>query len=285
MQLIRAAFVIVIFHHSLCHPDGAPASTCENMTPSHGSPPQTSASPYKIKITKEYYMPGENVRVSIESSSDDIRGYFIQARQVGTNAAIGTFATLPANGKYVNCGNSKGAITHSARLAVKTINFEWVPPSTLSGNVVFYATVVKDFSTFWVNVQSPQLPKKEMATSTQPPSSTEQENVPRTSQSIPATRPETNSTSISMMTGISTSKPMMKGNSTSKPMMKGISTSKPMMKGNSTSITMTSSTSGPKPTAKRTCKPDDPKCNGAKLSQYNFLVLFLIGLIPTFWQI
>ena len=264
MQLIRVAFVIVIFHKSLCHPDGAPASNCENMAPSHGMLPQTGPSPYKIKIAKEYYMPGENVRVSIESSSDDIKGYLIQARQVGTNAAIGTFATLPANGKYVNCGNSKGAITHSDRLAVKTINFDWVPPSSLAENVLFYATVVKDFSTFWVKLQSPQLSKKKMPTSTQPPSTTVQENVPRTSQSMPTAHPETNSTSISMMKGKSTSKPMMKGNSTSK--------------------SMTNPTSGPKPTAKKTCKPVDPNCNGAKLNQYNFLVLFLIGFIQTFWQ-
>jgi hypothetical protein len=53
-------------------------------------------------------MPGESVKVSIESSSDDmIKGYLIQARQVGANTAIGTFATLPTNGRYVNCGNSK----------------------------------------------------------------------------------------------------------------------------------------------------------------------------------
>ena len=114
-----------------------------------------------------------------------------------------------------------------------------------------------------------------MPTSTQPSSTTVQQNVPRTSQSMPTTHPETNSTSISMMTGISTTKPMMEGNSTTEPMMKG----------NSTSKSMTNPASDQKPTAKRTCKPEDPKCNGAKLNQYNFLVLFLIALIQTFWQI
>ena len=165
MQLTRAAFVIItsmIFHRGFCHPNGAPISKCENMLPSHGSLPQTGRSPYIIKVTKSYYMPGENVRVTIESSGDDIKGYLIQARQVGANAVIGTFATPPAKGKYLNCGNNQGAITHSDRLAVKTINFDWVPPSGLSGNVSFYATVVKDISTFWVKLQSPELYKREM---------------------------------------------------------------------------------------------------------------------------
>ena len=110
MQLTGAAFVIItstIFHRGLCYSKGAPSSKCESMSPSHGPLAQTGKSPYKIKVMKSYYMPGENVRVSIESSSDDIKGYLIQARQVGTNAAIGTFATPPAKGKYLNCGNSE----------------------------------------------------------------------------------------------------------------------------------------------------------------------------------
>ena len=77
------------------------------MKPEHGPIPQTGASPYDIRVTKSYYVPGENVKVSIKSSSNDIKGYLIQARKVGENQAIGTFAALPTNGKYVNCGNSK----------------------------------------------------------------------------------------------------------------------------------------------------------------------------------
>ena len=165
MQNIAFVFVtfisVTIFNECLGYPRGAPSGQCEQMTPSHGSPPQTGASPYEIKVTKTYYVPGENVSVSIESSSDNIKGYLIQARKVGENSTIGTFAALPANGQYVNCGNSQGAITHSTRLAVKTINFDWVPPSGLSGNVSFYATVVKDVSTFWVKLQSQELYKLE----------------------------------------------------------------------------------------------------------------------------
>ena len=115
MQLIRKIFLIVVtavFHRGLCHPDGAPSSKCEDMEPSHGVPPQTRESPYEIKVMKSYYMPGRNVRVSIESYSDDIKGYLIQARQMGANVAIGTFSMSPANGKYLHCGNSKVRISY-----------------------------------------------------------------------------------------------------------------------------------------------------------------------------
>ena len=112
MQMMRVTFVIIsfaIFQSGLCFQSGAPETRCENMMPEHaGSLPQARASPYEVRIKKSYYMPGESVKVSIESASDDmIKGYLIQAREVGANTAIGTFATLPTNGRYVNCGNSK----------------------------------------------------------------------------------------------------------------------------------------------------------------------------------
>ena len=54
----------------------------------------------------------------------------------------------------------QGAVTHSTRLAVQTVNFEWEPPSSASGNISFYATVVKDTATFWVKLMSPELYKR-----------------------------------------------------------------------------------------------------------------------------
>ena len=54
----------------------------------------------------------------------------------------------------------QGAVTHSTGLAVQTVNFEWEPPSSASGNISFYATVVKDTATFWVKLMSPELYKR-----------------------------------------------------------------------------------------------------------------------------
>ena len=110
MQMIDIVFVIIIsalFHKSQCYPSGAPTSQCESMAPNHGTVAQAGASPYEIKVNRSYYMPGENVRVSIESSGDNIKGYLIQARQVGGNSAIGMFAATPVNGKHLKCDNSK----------------------------------------------------------------------------------------------------------------------------------------------------------------------------------
>ncbi|XP_046852452.1 putative defense protein isoform X1 [Xenia sp. Carnegie-2017] len=157
-----AVFVIVlicltVFHGVKCRPNGAPSSQCVSMMPNHGAVSQTVASPYQVKVDKAYYMYGKKVNVSIESSNVSIKGFLIQARPVGQNSAIGMFSRLPGNTKFVSCGNNKGAVTHSARLNVRTLTFEWEPPKGISSNISFYATVVKDFSTFWVQIQSPEL--------------------------------------------------------------------------------------------------------------------------------
>ena len=108
---VTAIFIVLntvtMFQTVQCRSSGAPSTQCDSMTPSHGVSAQSGTSPYSVKTEKPYYMPGENVKISIESSSDDIKGYLIQARLVGRNSATGMFAMLPANAKYVSCGNQK----------------------------------------------------------------------------------------------------------------------------------------------------------------------------------
>ena len=100
-------FCVPLFHVARCRPSGAPSSQCVSMMPNHGVLPQTVASPYQVKVNKTYYMYGKNVHVSIESSTEYIKGFLIQARSVGQNTAIGTFSSLPQNTKFVSCGNSE----------------------------------------------------------------------------------------------------------------------------------------------------------------------------------
>ncbi|XP_046853600.1 putative defense protein 3 [Xenia sp. Carnegie-2017] len=152
---------LTLFHAARCFPSGAPSSQCESMMPNHGLQSQAAAnSPYQVRVHKTYYTNDSKINVSIESSSDYIKGFLIQARQVGQTTAIGMFSALPGNTTFLSCDNSKGAVTHSARLNVTTLTFEWEAPKGLSGKISFYATVVKDFSTFWVQLQSPVITNK-----------------------------------------------------------------------------------------------------------------------------
>ena len=109
---VTAVFILfnTIFQTVQCRSSGAPSTQCDSMTPNHDVSAQSDTSPYSVKTEKPYYMPGENVKVSIGSSSTDIKGYLIQARLVGANSATGMFTTLPASGKYVSCGNKRVGI-------------------------------------------------------------------------------------------------------------------------------------------------------------------------------
>ncbi|XP_046854359.1 putative defense protein Hdd11 isoform X2 [Xenia sp. Carnegie-2017] len=124
---------LTLFHVARCHSDGAPDSQCVSMMPRHDVPSQTVNSPYHVKVDKTFYNDTK-INVSIESLSEYIKGFLLQARQVGENTAIGMFSesSLPENTKFVNCGNSKSAVTHSARLNVRTLTFDWEPPKGLS---------------------------------------------------------------------------------------------------------------------------------------------------------
>ena len=106
--VVIAILISATFHESLGFSSGAPNSRCGDMTPKHDNHSSSAeTSPYSVKVGKPYYMPGENVRVSIESSSDDIKGFLIQARQVGGNVAVGSFSSAPDGGQLLNCGDPK----------------------------------------------------------------------------------------------------------------------------------------------------------------------------------
>ena len=96
------------FRICVCYSSGAPARQCVSMEPIHGALAQAGESPYKITVRESHYMPGQKVRVSIESSDDSvISGYLIQARRVGQSRAVGMFSAPRVNGRYLGCGNSK----------------------------------------------------------------------------------------------------------------------------------------------------------------------------------
>lgn len=75
---------------------GAPADVCGDMTPKHHVDPQSSASPYSVRVSNAQIRSGEAVTVDVagNSPSDTIKGFFIQARD-GANTPIGSFQVDP----------------------------------------------------------------------------------------------------------------------------------------------------------------------------------------------
>lgn len=61
---------------------------------------------------------------------------------------------IKAGAKYLKCAGAKSAVTHTDGGYKTSMAVEWTPSMKYVGEVRMVATVVKGFSTFWVNVQS-----------------------------------------------------------------------------------------------------------------------------------
>ncbi len=138
---------------------GAPNSACVDMVPGHGVPPKKETPPYTITTSTKIVKAGTPMEVVI--STDDpkmlMKGLLLQARH--GNDPIGTFTISPKDNfsQLLNCGAPGNAVTHKkhdAKDDKQKVSYEWTPPADFSGEIKFRATIVKDFETFRVGVES-----------------------------------------------------------------------------------------------------------------------------------
>ncbi|XP_076307162.1 putative ferric-chelate reductase 1 homolog isoform X5 [Tachypleus tridentatus] len=150
---------------------GAPPLACEKMIPKHGVPPQNSSAPYIIsaKIKLDSYGNVSEVSVTISSSrGEPFKGFLLEARLKANSSHIidGKF-TADKDSLLINCNSAnKNALTHGNVKNKKEFITKWIPPANFKGKIIFRGTVVKDFKTFWVNIDS--LPLWVFGPSTQP---------------------------------------------------------------------------------------------------------------------
>ncbi len=171
-----------------CHHNGAPEEACFTMQPAHNGTTQlsTTESKHKIGIAQAQVLRNGNssrsggcisswrccpvtnivnfrqnmIAVTLTSSgSDAFKGFFMQARS-STNGDANPVGVWDVSGvaalaKGVACGSrSASSATHVDNSPKPSITLLWMPPSGFAGKVVFIATVVQDFNTYWVGLQS-----------------------------------------------------------------------------------------------------------------------------------
>ncbi|KAL5004868.1 hypothetical protein ScPMuIL_018324 [Solemya velum] len=165
--MVPSIFVSVAIVTALCQGvlskrDGAPASVCGTMMPSHGVSAQTSASPYTITTDKTTISAGDDtgIQVTIQGTETTFEGLLVQARDFSGSSldAVGTFE-LPQGETYlktVDCTHIKGAVTHSNTDEQSSKTFTWKPPTSVTADVEiqFRATIAKVKAEFWTGVTS-----------------------------------------------------------------------------------------------------------------------------------
>ncbi|CAN8004390.1 unnamed protein product [Ixodes hexagonus] len=140
------------------HGSGAPVSQCDSMLPGHsGTAPQEGDAPYNISRELQQ---DNTIKVRLTGASP-FKGFFIQAREADDHEVLvpGQFTVSDDTViQTVNCEDKQSsAITHQDKSEKTEIVVTWTPPSGWNGEVVFRATVVQGYTTFWDGIYSPRL--------------------------------------------------------------------------------------------------------------------------------
>merc|ERR1712130_280275 len=155
---------------------GAPEAACESMTPQHGVSPQTTDSPYNVKVSATFVKPGGTVDVTISGSK--FKGFLLQAQDSADGKLVGSFASGVEGSKYLGCpGLDRATVTHTNPNEKETITFKWTAPSEATEKKVkMLATVVQERTMFWVKLSADEITVSSETVSSEPVSSESKTN-------------------------------------------------------------------------------------------------------------
>ncbi|XP_075688332.1 putative ferric-chelate reductase 1 [Rhinoderma darwinii] len=150
------------------YPNGKISDSCDSMLPTHGGngPQSTVSIPYLITVSSTTFVPGDIITVTIQckSSSDNFKGFLLEARLVGGSGITGTFTTSDSNAQILTCAGN-AAVSHTNNNLKKSITASWTAPEG-AGPVRFRATVLSSYSTFWTGVESDIIEALQMSNTT-----------------------------------------------------------------------------------------------------------------------
>ncbi|KAJ6223965.1 hypothetical protein RDWZM_002510 [Blomia tropicalis] len=129
-------------------PSGAPEKTCSTLLPRHGGTPAKEAqeAPYTVEQSASTYQPGDQVKVVLKSPTNtSFKGLLIQAVDPESGKTIGTFS----EGKGLKLLDSCSSVTHSDNRNKRSATLVWNAPKSAPGSVIFRATVVQKYDTFY----------------------------------------------------------------------------------------------------------------------------------------
>ncbi|XP_068593889.1 putative ferric-chelate reductase 1 [Cebidichthys violaceus] len=173
--LLLAAVCMCRVQEGVAFPNGSVAFSCGSMMPVHPPyTPSTSSPPVTLSTSSAPYRPGgvitgaskQSVALHltvevVKNSSTEFQGFLLQARSkkallwpVGkfTNINTTLFTALHCN----NMENS--TVSQASGVNKKKVQLTWEAPSNSNyEDIYFSATLVQDYTTFWVQLNSSTL--------------------------------------------------------------------------------------------------------------------------------
>ena len=151
---------------------GAPDIACIKMTPGHGFDPQNNDDiPVTLSVSPESPIAaGGTVTITLAAKDGErgFQGFLIQARRVSSHqelvgdqenelvVPLGEFNTREAS--YLGCsGGVRNTITHRNNREKRSMSAQWIAPEDYKGEIYFKYTVVLDYFTYWVGVETAKI--------------------------------------------------------------------------------------------------------------------------------
>ncbi|XP_054282288.1 putative defense protein Hdd11 [Macrosteles quadrilineatus] len=162
-----ASFLLLasVFQNTHGYSDGAPEEVCETLIPRHLKPPQNTTSPYRIELSTyemssnhiKYNPIGGNQMMNLTLTGHQaFKGFIIQARM--NDRVVGRFEPTPKYYQMLDCCDGvENTATHIENDVKSEVVFKWVPPTKVAGKVWFYASVVRNFDIYWIDITSDPL--------------------------------------------------------------------------------------------------------------------------------
>ena len=159
--------VLVLFiRTSSCFPNGPPTSVCSTGLPLHRKngtliPPQETPPPFKITVNTSTYKPGDVINVKVDGINEMFKGLFLQIRPVKKSKTdsvrdvpLGAFRRLKRNTEIMGCDIAQDTLAHEDGYVKFGTEFNWVAPLLMKNDIVVRATILANYTTYWVNVES-----------------------------------------------------------------------------------------------------------------------------------
>ena len=154
--LTACSLAFITSHNVTAYTHGAPLSSCGDMFPQHvGSSPRSGESPFKLNVSKNTVKPGETISLKISGNGVQFKGFIVS--QLNDGGASGKF-TGGEEFHVFTCAHAADSVTHKSSSLKSEIAFEWTAPESqdlpADATVRFVATVVKDYVTFYTDIQA-----------------------------------------------------------------------------------------------------------------------------------
>jgi len=149
---------VVLLQRGGGYSTGGPREACSSLQPGHGGQAgDLEDIPYQLVVEPSTIMAGSNISITLLGTGwitrYEFKGFLLQVRGYD-GSSLGTFHTSDVEAVYLHCHHKQDTVTHSSSQPKTSLTISWSAPSQLSGQVQVIATVVQDFSTYWVGLTS-----------------------------------------------------------------------------------------------------------------------------------